>query len=64
MESQFFSLVYVLGTITACAVFLWYGSRFEREIGARVTAVCEREREKVKSTGVKNRLHAEKNMPT
>jgi len=62
MASQFFSLVYVLGTIMVCAVFLWYGSRFEREIGARVTAVYERE--KVKSTGVKNRLHAEKNMPT
>jgi hypothetical protein len=61
MESQFFSLVSILGTITVCTVFLWYGSRFEREIGTRVTAVYDTE--KVKSTEVMNRLDAEKNNP-
>ena len=61
MERQFFSLIHVLGTITVCTVFLWYGSRFEREIGTRVTAVYDTE--KVKSTEVMNRLDAEKNNP-
>jgi hypothetical protein len=35
MESPFFSLIYILGTTTVCTVFLWYGSRFERNRHSR-----------------------------
>jgi hypothetical protein len=61
MESQLFSLVYILGAITACAVFLWYGSRFERK-NRHLRAGCIHA-EKVKNTGVKNRLQKEKSTP-
>jgi hypothetical protein len=58
MESQFLSLVYILGTITACAVFLWHGSHFERK--NRHLRDGRLYTEKVKNAGVKNRLHTEK----
>jgi hypothetical protein len=61
MESQFFPLVYILGTITACAVFLWYGSRFERK--SRHLRDGRLYTEKVENTGVKKRLHPEKSTP-